>query len=474
MPTFDDGQNEWRGEIAVPAGHQGCEPPDGGLVLQNITHQQYHFARDVRTIGFWITYIKTEKTGSKEESKFYILDRNNFDFQCIEKLAAADLDLKKQDFKQPADTTEYFLSTLRSFSYFPFTYAIRAIYKSKKTFFPANCEMGSLTINQSYLFTAYSSVPGHEPTGGLSAARFFPQINTRFLRNVQFNKSVYPQYEVKSIRFDTRLHITLDTFVDTPAVPTTAITTPKNFAGTFRDLEAIATVPGRAAQTIFEAAEKPLLFEMAAKGFMHGTNQLTEKIKAWDNVHWWGARWKTKSHVIGPDTKELLHISAPGAFFAVHFHWRWGGAARDTHALLPNTAYRTSPQFKGNITDSGPLMDPGIPDQDLQFAVAQYDAATDPEKVALTSLSKADFPTLFTSKTKPTDISAGDNLVMWLGASFNRSQPGDVLSGTQLVHGFFFAHNPEPGFFSKVGSTSAVYFPNDEKSIRAAPAWERY
>jgi hypothetical protein len=213
---------------------------------------------------------------------------------------------------------------------------------------------------------------------------------------------------------------------------------------------------------------------MAAKGYLHGSNQLSEKLKAWDNIHWWGARWETKSHLMGPDTQELIHISAPGGFFAVHFHWRWGGAARDTHALIPNTAHRGAPQFKGTPSDSSPLMDPGIPDQDLQFAVVAYDPATDPDKAALASLSKADFPTLFTSKPKPADVSKGDNLVMWLGATFNRSKPGDVLSGTQLVHGFFFAHNAEPGFFSKAGGKGTAYFPNDEKAIRAAPAWERY
>jgi hypothetical protein len=478
MATFDDGQSEWRGEIAFPAGYQGCEPPDGGIVLKDITHQQYHFARDVRVVGFWITYVKTDKVGgaiqSKPESRFYTLERASFDFQCVEKLAGADLDLKKQDFTKPADTKEYFLSTLRHFSHFPFTYAIRAIYKSKATFFPANCDMRSLTINQSYLFTAYSALPAHEPTGGLTAARFFPQVNTQFFASVTFNASVYPQYEVKSIRFDTRMHLTLDTFVDTPAVPTKPITAPDNFAGTFKDRETIANVPGRAAQTIFEATEKPLIYEIAAKGFLHSTNKLTDKT-TWDNIHWWGARWETEKHLIGPPTQSRLHVSAPGAFFAVHFHWRWGGAARDTHRLLPNTAHRTAPQFKGTITDSSPLIDPGIPDQDLQFAVTSYDTASDPDKAPAKNLSTEDFPKFFTSKTA-TDISNGGNLVLWVGTTFNRTG-GSALSGTHLVHGFFFAHNPEPGFVSKSGSKSAEYFPTDEKAIRAlsgATRWERY
>jgi len=471
MPTFDDGKSEWRGEIAYPPDYKGCEPPDGGIVLKDITHQQYHFARDVRVIGFWITYDKIEKTGSTEDKRFYVIDRSNFTFQCIEKLSASDLDLKKQDATTPPDTLKYFLSSLMAFNFYPFIYAIRAIYRSKDSFFPPNCDMGKLTINQSYLFSAYSSSPAHEPTGGLTAARFSPQINTLFQKNPKLDRSVYPQFEVKSIRFDFRFHLALDTFVDTPAVPTGPIATPQNFAGVFRDQEAFPKIPGRAAHTIFEATEKPLIFEIAAKGFLHTNNKLTDKIRAWDNVHWWGARWISHWRPLGANAKELIHISAPGAFFAVHFHWRWGGVARDTYpGLTPK--YGSDPQFKGVPGTSGILIDPHVPDQDLQFAIAKYDAATDPEKASLPSLSNPDFLKLFPGT--PKDISKGDNIVLWVGAGFNRGANKPLLNGTQLVHGFFFGHNPEPGFFSAVGSTSAEYFPTDEKTIRASPVWERY
>ena len=71
-------------------------------------------------------------------------------------------------------------------------------------------------------------------------------------------------------------------------------------------------------------------FQMAAKGFSHSNNKLSDTEKAWDNIHWWGARWETGNNPINP--LKLTHISAPVVFFAVHFHWRWAG--------LPETPIR--------------------------------------------------------------------------------------------------------------------------------------
>ena len=136
-------------------------------------------------------------------------DRSHFVFQCIQRLSAAALDLNRKDSTKPPDTLQYFISTLVAFSFYPFVYGIRGIYVSKEGLFPPNCDMGKLTINQSYLFTAFASSPPHEPTGGLTAARFLPQINTAFEKNSGYKSNVFPRYEVKAIRFDYRIHLVL-------------------------------------------------------------------------------------------------------------------------------------------------------------------------------------------------------------------------------------------------------------------------
>ncbi len=463
MASFDDFNNEWRGEIS---NLNGCEPPDGGLVLKNITHQHYNFAKDVRVIGFWITYDKIEKSNTSQESHFYIIDRVNFSFNCIEQLKESDLNTSsspsEESSSSPSDPA-HFLHYIMRYKYYKYVFGIKARYTSKSALLPPNCEASILTITQSYLFTRKSNSPGHEPRGTLPAARFYPQIHTDFTSNQNFKSTVFPQYKIKSIRFDYRIHLNLDHFKGVPS-PLPVGTISPNFAAVFKDTSLTLPVGTSVARAIFAAAEKPLVLEITAKGYERGSSKLLNNSSGWDNIHWWGARTA--------DDGTLTHISAPGAFFAVHFHWHWGPSNRVyIPGLVPEGG---KGQFRGTLSANSPIIDKSIRNQTLSFAIVRYSTTKDPNMVS-TQLSHPNFFDLFTP-TNPAYVSQGGNLVMWLSVEINRDTDNlNSFNGTQLIHGFFFAHSPEPpGFSPTTGSTTSEYFPNDFDTVKKQNQWERY
>jgi hypothetical protein len=83
---------------------------------------------------------------------------------------------------------------------------------------------------------------------------------------------------------------------------------------------------------------------MIAPGLSKGAsvfNSREGRETCWDNIHWWGAR---------PGGSI---ISAPGAFHALHMHWRWGSLAWLPDALprlgrvLRPAPKEHEPQFQG-------------------------------------------------------------------------------------------------------------------------------
>lgn len=200
----------------------------------------------------------------------------------------------------------------------------------------------------------------------------------------------------------------------------------------------------------FEAAEKPVLHEAAGhfvdQGMAGQSPTTGEKANTWDNLHWWGT-----------DTPP----SAPGAFHAVHSHFRWTQANAYPDADEGNfqsvlndyigtreKLYLGASQFTSLVEEfasqglSGPLIDPNIPKQTICFAIARNGGALDEEL----KTSNGTFDKL---KLVPEEIAstgkmsnAGDEIVYWLSCKAERTKEGS-FKGTLLVNGFYFAHDEE-------------------------------
>jgi hypothetical protein len=214
----------------------------------------------------------------------------------------------------------------------------------------------------------------------------------------------------------------------------------------------------------FEAAEKPVCYEVVGKFIDHGQVDDT-----WDNLHWWGTTYLP---------------SAPGAFRAVHQHFRWSkflgdpspAEAKANDILFkilgggakPNKSYKSTAPFRSLVTAfkdrkiGGPLIDPGLPDQTIQFAIAKRDGALD--KAILGLDPKQDFVDVASTIPKPQEIAKekpqtgnvesfdGGDIVYWLSLRADRNKSEEIFRGSLLINGFYFAHSPEPDA-SFLGST---------------------
>ncbi|HKO95415.1 MAG TPA: hypothetical protein VJU86_00375 [Pyrinomonadaceae bacterium] len=194
----------------------------------------------------------------------------------------------------------------------------------------------------------------------------------------------------------------------------------------------------------FDAAEKPVLYEVIGTYVEEG--KVTE---TWDNLHWWG-------------TEEIP--SAPGAFFAVHSHYRWTQlntypSAEESNLLDPANAFfgtgqklqSGAPQFRSLVKKfaanklSGPLIDPDIAIQTISFALALNGGGLDQKLKASDkpfeelSADQKGIPTVSEVET------SGKNIVYWLSCKAVRTQK-DIFKGTLLVNGFYFGHDEEKPF----------------------------
>jgi hypothetical protein len=495
-------------------------PPPGGMVLQQVRHDGHNFAKDVRLIGFWLTIetVEPPSTIVTTSNQFYILDSTNFTFSAVTTLTPKPLANpalgKTFDYLKQADAalnfTDYFKEPGGNY----IAYGVTAKFDAPKLLAAqANCEYAGITVEQIFLFSRYGNSPKHEPSGGLSAARFHPMVRYAFAKNSAFDDSKRLT-RIASIRFDYRLQLFLDRHYD--LATNAALAQIGNQAGLFADSDSAAstaatsigsgiwnifnknTVATALSRGAFDGVEKPIVLEVTApglaKGFpVFGTTTPTGKqlsIRCWDNLHWWGSR--------GP---RAPLISAPGAFHCAHIHWRWGGAAKaggvgSNPQFNPQVWPQGIPMTSAQSGMWGPLVDPGIWMQSLRIAVTKNDPKLDPTRgVALTNLSKADWKTLFNPglRSVPDDISAGDDIVLWYSSEVHReittltsSVQGTAptfaapspptfraaSSGTVFIHGIFFAHDAEKTGF-KVGSTDPAYRPTDETTIRSSKSWLR-
>lgn len=202
----------------------------------------------------------------------------------------------------------------------------------------------------------------------------------------------------------------------------------------------------------FAGVEKPVLFEVIGQFVDKGLVDET-----WDNLHWWG-------------TQSIP--SAPGAFFAIHSHYRWSqlntypseieaefqqflNLVIGTHTPLHLREDRLRSMVKTFAGQqlSGPLIDPKIPKQTVCFAIAE-DGSTLDEELKTTTIPFEHLKGAKGIKLKEiakvgTLTNEGANIVCWFSAKAERESgkaPTDAFRGTLFVNGFYFAHDKEKPF----------------------------
>lgn len=459
----------------------------GGLVLKNMFHDGYSFAKDFRVLGIW--FFPTDTINQKPT--FLVLGPPNFKINYF----------KKYNSKQggSVERAPYNFNAFNTYLQFEIEY------ESSQGLFG---QQTPIKIVQKYLFSDYSDSPTHEPAGAgvgliygaLIATRFFPMITVK----------LGEEYEgiIRSFRVDYYIHPKIDGYtIKAKNIRTCSADYPQglenfpNQAGVFLDginpvtdtlqigaeyfkdsMYGFQYAPGGMnvpfilspllapkikthdpdfMTAAFKAMEKPLVLEICTTGIKDSTNVFDSANKnyGWDNIHWWGSR----------GTGNPI-ISAIGAFHCFHLHWNWNYAAQ---ALLPG-----APQFEG--INGGPMVDPLLPIQTVQFAIAKYSKSKDPELVDLTLLSKEKFSDLFNSPNSPTPQNInlpnpagfeGNNIVLWY--SIEAQIPEGFKEGTVFIHGIFFAHENEPLYHPFTGSMTEEYKPNSKAQVLQNKQWDR-
>jgi hypothetical protein len=471
-----------------PTDQEGTGPPPGGLQLTKIQHNSHNFCKDLRVIGIRLTMEQVRPDGSVVATTSHFLELSDPPF------IVGPLHVIWQ-YRTPVEADRFS-------SYFSLAFSVRCDFTLPHSYVTAhwpNCELKRLAVSQRFRFSPYGNSPPHEPSGNLTAARCHPMMQYNLVSNPLVDKR-RTYYRVAKIRFDYRLHLFIDRHYSSPN------TLPQigNSAGLFADEESISRSDS-IADLIFSAIEKPLVREVATWGLYEGTNFVGERSgqptdatpRAWDNIHWWGARGQNQPI-----------ISAPGAFHAAHCHWRWGGVLSSLRSTIPEIDGTGGPRgFRSRFWGSDRLqVDPGIWMQTIRIGVTKNSRSLDPDDVALEALCPPDWQTLFTRRSPEiTNIGGGDDLVMWYSAEIPRevsfppesdsmtvqvpfgaytysvdtSRPAltqaAASSGTVFLHGLFFAHEAEQdGLF--VGSTTPEHFPRSRVGIEGltgTAAWTR-
>jgi hypothetical protein len=467
----------------------------GGLVLNNVRHDGYNLARDIRVVGIW---INPEETGAYQ---FKSLALGTDDFANLTSDPSHPVFnpsyLRYTGFNAPSPFDVYTKPGLHQAA------GVQAIYKSNTRVFGDDTDSDDdyLVIDQSFIFTKYGKNPAHEPGGILEAARVFPLL-----------KFSYGGKKIKSIRVDYRFDIALDLlsdpFLNTDVMKILPRVQGKEWlikhlteerpmlAGVFRDQDELLT--GVKTEDVFYAGEKPVLRELVAYGLKKGipgerltphtvdggvpgapvaketTNEIADGDKStWDNIHMWSNYRLGNSYL-------KKQPSAPGAFHALHCHWRWPyytgyPSLLDRIIAFFGNALKTwdvsfnsfgEKQFQGVSLSGhigGPLLDHKIPTQTIHFAITLSKPKDktnkwDADQVQTTQkFEELFFDPETEHQTDPTDISRGEHVVTWISVKVERDDE-KKFEGTVLAHGLYFAHNveltPEQSAFAKtIGET---------------------
>jgi hypothetical protein len=385
-------------------------PPDGGgLVIQDILHNNHPLARDTRVVRVWVSSGDPLK---KIDPKGYILGSS----------ALPPTGKPEETFPIDEERIKFYRATSAVSAKFETANPLTSSGNSK------------LRIEQEYVFTNYSNTPSHEPSGKLQAARFYPLAHFSFSKSD--SESDAPQY----IRLDFRLELSCLPWLTTGMGLEEVLKIYKdvdhpNQAGIFLDAvdPNMLLALDNPKDQIFAKAEKPLRYEVIGQGLMHGSS------KDWDNIHQWGMSYM-------PPQKKYALPSTPGGFHCIHEHWRWFAAAH-TPSLpqkLSGGFGKTGPHLAGPSGPGSPIVDADNLDQNLRFAILEskrWPLERDWGKLPF------NFMDVLANGPTPNSIETGANLVRWISISVFRNLKKFPLDkewkGTIYVHGIFFSHSPE-------------------------------
>jgi len=404
--TYTDPDTAWRFDYE--------SVPNFGLVLGNVSHSNYRLAQDVRVSSIWVSTQSPEAPGAPPPLKLHLAS-----LPLVE-LAAPTIS------KSPPPSAD--------FGFYRMLTAASAKYGG------ALADGSFLTLWQDFQFGPWGMNPPHEPGGVLNAARAIPLLS--------FEHTAKSGQQLRYIRFDYRINYALDVFTVSPSqIPTGSATL--NQAGIFRDNEGLPT-PGIISlpptpltppvipappqiQDVFAAGEKPLQYEVLAKGLVHGDPMVGSSPATWDNVHQW------------PVSQGPLP-STPGAFHCCHTHWRWGAVSGATPNFFTKQLLKAGgqPQFKGlrwSSARGGPLIDHRVSNQSISLAIT---TDTGGMRAAGADSSLAPFSAEFTGTPQATD--AGANLIQWFCIEVFKDPEdnSDPWVGSVFIHGLYFAHSAEP------------------------------
>ncbi len=472
MPTFKGTGLGWSFESELDDATGA--PAPSGFALRKIRHDGHNFAEDIRLVGIWMTLEHVDPAGTvlSTQQKFIEVSEKNFDVFPVKTISPATVTSRYvPKISKTFDFLKNSQSGLSFADYFEDDQGNYIAYGLVAQFFSAdffaaklrldNCEHAGFSIEQTMLLSRYGDDPPHEPSGELPAARLHPMVAYKIIPNRNVDR-FRPIVRIGGLRFDFRLHLSLDTYLDDKSSASAA----GNQAGLFADTDigsakALLRRIGGVEGVAFYAAEKPLRLEVVAPGLTDGGPKgglpLQRDVIGWDNVHWWGA--------VAPG--EPL-ISTPGAFHAAHIHWRWG-------SVLSSWAgrYKASSWRRFNPGDA--LIDPRIPRQDVLVAVSKYSKALDPMLAPLNKLTAETWWELFEKNNTPlpAEIKNGGDLVLWYCADVHRGD-GLAVEGAVFLHGVFFAHNAEPtGWLTGFGPREALYFHRSQYVIDKQRQWFR-
>jgi hypothetical protein len=457
------------------------KPPPSGLSLQKVRHDGHNFAQDIRLIGIWATveHLNAFNQVTGTSKKFIEVTARNFQFDPVRTIDPKTRTIAAKS--GISSTFDYLKNGQTGLSFADYfedganyaVYGLVATCHEPNLFTNMqidNCLQDGLKVEQTLLFSRYGNDPPHEPSGGLTAARCHPMVSFEMTPNRSWEPAK-PYTRIASLRFDFRLHLYLDAylkdktasglydaqqaglFADTDSGSTRALLkgARHHFSGSFAKI---------AAREAFYAIEKPLVREVVGPGLIKGKPAgdfpKHADVVCWDNVHWWGGRG-------GPLP------STPGAFHAAHLHWRWG-------EFLSSWAGRATSSAWRRFNPGDALVDPRVRRQDLFVAIAKYNRATDPARVALSMATAMTWEDLFHQNNFPTPdlIKSGADLVLWYSAEVYPDEHAPWGKGAVFLHGIFFAHNREPEDFSiSVGSRQPLYWPRDESDIEQGKTWFR-
>jgi hypothetical protein len=414
----------------------------GGLVLKAVKHDGFRLAEDIRVTRVWVDTDLNSSSSSPNLRNFVL---NSSELPAIREPRL----ILSSELQSPS----------RFFDMYRNMFGLEVLYASAEPYLKGTSNECDITVKQQYLFGDYGKDPPHEPGAVLDATRLFPLLSFSFPRVVDTLKP-FPRY----FRADYRLNIDLDNIDEEALRRGAPLSTPTvdNKAGIFRDHEDLPGLFGigvtvarglldvRTLDQLFAAFEKPLKFEIASYGLVadvvHRRPLFPNPRHTWDNIH----IWPSMRDASKPFASEA--ISTPGAFHALHCHWRWGAVAGDPEArgnLLPAAGNRSFTGFNQRLVGAsragGSLVDTRVPEQNLQFAVTKNDAV---EWTKERNPSEPDFRSLFTDRRrKPDLIERGGDLVLWMCWEAFRGDGryvnSDPWEGTLFVNGIYFAHNKD-------------------------------